>query len=201
MRVLEARTGTAFALVAGQTVSFVNTHGQQVVDTWAFAADDPGRTVCTGMTRMRNGRIGLGVGDLLVDTTRATLLEVVADTSPGAHDLLMPSCDPVRYRELGAEGYHANCHDNFLAAVEAFGAGRPPLVPMPVNLFMRVPVEADGSLSIQPPTSRPGDQVTLRATEDVVVVASACPQDMAPTNGAAAVPADVEIRFGEAPGA
>src|SRR5206468_2013220 len=136
MSTLMAGTGTAVRLTTGQTITFVNTHGQQVVDTWAFAAGDPSRTVSTGKTRMRNGHIGLKVGDELVDTTRSTLLEVVADTSPGTHDLLIPSCDAARYRELGVKGYHANCHDNFVKAVEKLGAGQPPVVPMPVNLFM-----------------------------------------------------------------
>jgi len=37
--------------------------------------------------------------------------------------------------------------------------------------------------------------VTLRAEMDLVIVFSACPQDMMPTNGADMTPKDVELVF------
>jgi len=43
---------------------------------------------------------------------------------------------------------------------------------------------ADGYLEILPPVARKGNQVSLRAERDLVLVLSACPMDIAPTNGA-----------------
>ncbi|MEC8175252.1 MAG: DUF1989 domain-containing protein, partial [Pseudomonadota bacterium] len=37
---IPARKGVAAAVHAGHSVHVINTHGQQVVDTWAFNADD-----------------------------------------------------------------------------------------------------------------------------------------------------------------
>jgi hypothetical protein len=121
-------------------------------------------------------------------------MTLVADTSPGIHDTLMASCDAERYRQLGAEGYHASCADNFAAALRELGE-TPPAVPAPLNLFMNVPWTADGSLSFAPPRSRPGDLVRLRAETDLILVLSACPQDLVPVNGVAQEPTEVHLRL------
>ena len=46
---------------------------------------------------------------------------------------------------------------------------------------------------IEPPVARPGSHVTLRLEMDAIIVFSACPQDMAPTNGADMMPKDAEL--------
>ena len=60
---------------------------------------------------------------------------------------------------------------------------------------MNVPWSPDGSLRFEPPVSRPGDLVRFRAETDLVVIMSACPQDLTPVNGAAQRPADVHFRL------
>ena len=40
LSLLPARSGRAVRLARGQAIKIVNTHGQQVVDTWAFNAAD-----------------------------------------------------------------------------------------------------------------------------------------------------------------
>ena len=37
---IPARSGKAARLIAGQSVKVINTHGEQVVDAWAFNAED-----------------------------------------------------------------------------------------------------------------------------------------------------------------
>ena len=69
----------------------------------------------------------------------------------------------IRTTRFFRDPYHDNCHDNFVAALWALGLD-PPAVPAPFNLFMNVPWEPDGSLRYEPPRSRPGDLVRLRAT-------------------------------------
>ncbi len=63
-----------------------------------------------------------------------------------------------------------------------------PAVPAPFNLWMNVPVQADGSTSFVAPVSKPDDQVTFRADMDVIAVMSACPQDVTPVNGVGVAP-------------
>ena len=40
LQVVLARRGRAVRLAKGQAIQIINTHGQQVVDTWCFNADD-----------------------------------------------------------------------------------------------------------------------------------------------------------------
>ncbi|NKY34997.1 urea carboxylase-associated family protein [Nocardia speluncae] len=188
---LAARTGTTVELAAGDELVVRNTHGGQVVDTWALSAENPMRVLSAPHTWMRHGRLAIRVGDNLVDNTRRPMLSMIEDSSPGDHDMLIPSCDLARYRQLGVEGYHDNCHDNFFEALAAAGFEAPQFVPQPLNLFMRVPIAADGAISIDSPLALPGDHVRLVALEDVVVVLSACPQDLAPTNGVGRTPTGV----------
>ncbi len=192
LTVLAARHATAVPLAAGSVVEIVNPAGSQVVDTWALCLPDGAERLSVEHTRGMLGRLGPRVGDTLYSDRREPVLTLTEDTGPGVHDMLIPACDPARYRLLGAEG-HANCRDNFLAAVAAAGLGPVP-VPNPLNLFMNVPVAADGTLSFAAPRSAPGDRVRLRAEKDLLLVMSACPQDLVPVNGAQQQPSDVHFR-------
>lgn len=196
VRVLAARTGTAVRMVAGMTVEIANPSGSQVVDTWALCLPEGEEYLSVEHTRSVIGRLVPRVGDRLYSDLREPVLTLVADTSPGAHDMLVPACDPARYRLLGARGHHANCRENFLTAVASAGL-RPGQVqvPNPLNLFMNVPVDGHGNLTLAEPLSAPGDLVRLRAERDLLLVLSACPQDLAPVNGAAREPADIHYRL------
>jgi uncharacterized protein len=192
--VIPARSGLAIHAAGGTAVEVVNTHGTQVVDFWALCPPDLSERLSMEHTRTAIKRLIPRVGDTLVSNLRRPLLTVITDTSPGIHDTLIASCDPERYRQLGAEGQHDNCRDNFQAALADLGLAAPPL-PAPLNLFMNVQWTPDGSLRFEPPVSHPGDLVRFRVETDLVVVMSACPQDLTPVNGAAQCPVDVEVRL------
>jgi uncharacterized protein YcgI (DUF1989 family) len=180
-RLIPARHGVAARLDAGKTVSVVNTHGKQVVDTWAFNARDASEFMSMEHSRAAMLRLIPRVGDTLTTNRRRAILTLVADTTPGLHDTLIAACDAHRYRQLGAVGHHDNCAQNLALALKA--AGLPSAVtPSPLNLFMNVPVTDRGELSFQSPVSEAGQYVTLRAEMDLVIVFSACPQDMVPVN-------------------
>lgn len=184
---IPARRSTAERLSAGQSVRVINTHGQQVVDTWAFAAADIGEFMSMEHTRIFIGRIIPQIGDPLVTNRRRPILTLTADTSGGIHDTLIAACDRWRYELLGAVGYHDNCTDNLAAALAELGLASPE-TPSPLNLFMNIPVIDGNRIDVLPPVSTPGSYVTLRAEMDCVVAFSACPQDMVPINGAAMTP-------------
>ncbi len=181
-RRIPARQGIAAEMMAGQTATIVNTHGNQVVDTWAFNAADMSEVMSMEHSRTAMLKIAPQVGDTFVTNRRRAILTLVADTSPGVHDMLIAACDTYRYRELGADADHANCTNNLHAALAAIGREAAE-VPSPLNLFMNVPVGADGTLAFRPPTSQAGQYVSLRAEMDLVIVFSACPQDMTSVNG------------------
>jgi uncharacterized protein len=190
---IPARRGRAVNLPRGSSIEIINPSGTQVVDAWALSPPTLAEHMSMEHTRVSLGRLIPRPGDHLYSNERQPLLTLVADTSPGIHDTLMASCDQERYRMLGFQGYHDNCRDNFAAALRELGFA-PPQVPAPLNLFMNVPWGPDGSLRYEPPTSRPGDLVRLRAEKDLIVVMSACPQDLVPVNGAAQQPTEAAFR-------
>ena len=190
---IPARSGKATLVSGGQSVRIINTHGQQVVDTWAFRRDDLTEFMSMEHSRTSLGRIMPAVGQSMVTNRRRPILTLVEDTSGGIHDTLLAACDRYRYELLGCEEYHDNCTDNMAAALAELGL-TPPETPSPWNLFMDIPVAPDGSVTFEPPVSRPGDHVTLRAELDCVVVFSACPQDMVPINGVDCAPTEAHFQ-------
>ena len=66
-------------------------------------------------------------------------------------------------------------------------------VPQPINLFMNIPILADGELGWEPAPTAAGDSVTLRAEIDCLVVVSACPQDIVAINGNDPTPIAIEL--------
>lgn len=184
---IPARRGRATKLLHGQSIRVVNTHGQQVVDTWAFSLVDIGEFMSMEHTRIAIGRIIPQLGDALVTNRRRPILHLVADTSGGIHDTLVAACDRWRYELLGCAGYHDNCTDNLAAALRELNFS-PPATPAPLNLFMNIPVIDGNAIEVLPPVSTPGSYVTLQAEMDCIVAFSACPQDMVPINGLAMTP-------------
>lgn len=189
---IPARRGKAVRLNKGERLKLINTHGTQVVDTWAFNADDPHEFMSMEHTRPHIGRIIPVPGDILYSNRRRPILTLLEDSSPGIHDTIIAACDRYRYKFLGVEGYHDNCTDNLFACMKKLGL-EPPEVPSPLNMWMNIPVKPDHSLSFEPTVSKPGDHVVLRAEMDVVMAFSACPQDILPINGTAGRP--VEAHF------
>ena len=189
---IPAGQGRAFRLAQGERLRVATTEGRQVVDTWALALPDFDEQMSMGHTRAQLLAACPRAGDDLFSDRRRPMLRLVEDTSPGVHDTLIAACDQERYTQLGHEGLHRNCADNFRAALAELGFAAPP-VPMPLNVFMNVPVAEDGTLSLEPSPARPGDAVTFQAMRDVVVVLSACPQDLVPINGAAMRPTDIGV--------
>jgi hypothetical protein len=192
-----ARKGKAARMAHGEILRLVNTHGQQVVDTWAFTQDDMREFLSMTHSHAALSKILPTTGDLLVSNRRRPMLTFVEDTSGGIHDTLIAACDRRRYELLGVAGHHDNCADNLLAALAELGL-EPPDVPAPLNMFMNIPVSADGAVSWQPSIAGPGSHVALRAEMDLVVVFSACPQDIVPINGADCVPKDVHFTISRA---
>ena len=191
---IPARRGKAVRVHSGQTVMVINSRGQQVVDTWAFNADDLREFMSMEHSRVALGRIIPAIGDRLVTNRRRPILTLVEDTSGGIHDTLFAACDRWRYELLGCTEYHDNCTDNLAAALAALGL-LPPQTPAPLNLFMNIPVVDGNRVEVRPPVSTPGSYVALRAAMDCVVAFSACPQDLLPVNGFAMRPTEAHFQI------
>jgi uncharacterized protein YcgI (DUF1989 family) len=191
---IPARQGKAARVRKGQQIKIINSHGQQVVDTWAFNAEDLGEFMSMEHSRVALGHIIPAVGDRLVTNRRRPILTLVEDTSGGIHDTLFAACDRWRYEQLGCTEYHDNCTDNLAAGLAGLDL-TPPETPAPLNLFMNIPVIDGNRVEVHPPVSTPGSYVTLRAEMDCIVPFSACPQDMLPINGLAMRPTEAHFEI------
>ena len=189
---IPARQGVAAVVPKGRAVKVINTHGTQVVDTWAFSLDEPWEFMSMEHQRVALGTIFPKAGDGLITNQRRPILTLVEDTSPGIHDTLLAACDKHRYRLLGCGDDHDNWTDNLHLALSKLGFSAPE-TPSPLNLWMNIPVSPDGAVDFQPPVSKPGDYVVLRAEMDAVVAFSACPQDKVPVNGVDCTPMDAHF--------
>ena len=191
---IPARRGKAARVRKSQTVKVINTRGQQVVDAWAFNADNMREFMSMEHSRVALGRIIPGIGDALVTNQRRPILTLVEDTSGGIHDTLFAACDRWRYELLGCTEYHDNCTDNLAAGLAALGLALPE-TPAPLNLFMNIPVIDGNRVEARPPVSTPGSHVALRAEMDCIVAFSACPQDLLPVNGLAMRPTEAHFEI------
>ena len=189
---IPARKGRAARLAKGQSIKVVNTHGWQVIDFWAFNAEDLSEFLSMEHLRATLEGIFPHAGDALVTNRRRPILQFVEDTSPGIHDTLMAACDVYRYELLGCTEHHDNCTDNLFAALREIGLEAPEC-PSPLNLWMNIPVGADGRTQWRETVSKAGDHVVLRAEMDAVVAMSACPQDILPVNAGKPTKAHYQI--------
>jgi len=194
MMEIPARKGKAQQLRKGQRLKVINTTGQQVVDTWAFNAEDMREFMSMEHSRVAIGHIIPAIGDGLVTNRRRPILTLIEDTSGGIHDTLFAACDRWRYEMLGCTEYHDNCTDNLTAALAQLSL-TPPETPAPLNLFMNIPVVDGNRVEIRPPVSTPGSYVIFRAEMDCIAAFSACPQDMLPINGLAMRPTEAHFEI------
>jgi uncharacterized protein YcgI (DUF1989 family) len=189
---IPAREGRAFRVPRGGTARIIDLEGGQVADVFAFFADDLAEHHSAQHTRAYNDRLFPAPGQPFVSNRRRPLMTIESDDSPAVHDMLIAACDPERFEQLGVEGHHNSCAENLVLAMRAIGL-EAPLVPQSINLFMNIPVAADGSLRWEAAPTEPGASVTFRALEELVMVVSACPQDIVAINHRKPTSIGVEI--------
>lgn len=189
---IPARGGKAVRLAKGQSVKIVNTHGKQVVDTWAFNGHDLREFMGMEHCRAFWTRLYPVVGDKMVTNRRRPILTLTEDTSPGRHDTLIAPCDNERYGLLGCTAYHDNCRDNMHAGLMELGLFVP-YCPPSLNTFMNIPWRPDGALEWGVSEAKAGEYVVFRAEMDAIMVFSCCPQDILPINNGITVDAHFEV--------
>lgn len=187
-----ARQAKAVTLRTGERLRITDLDGGQVGDVFAYNADDITEHHSASHTRTHTSRLFPALGESFVTNRRRPILTYLADTSPGVHDMLIAACDPERYAAYG-DPDHASCADNLRHAMSDLGYPALPTIPQPINVFMRIPVTAGGTLSWLEAATAPGDSITLRAEMDCLVVVSSCPQDHNVINGTRPTPLALTI--------
>ncbi|MEO0062677.1 MAG: hypothetical protein RLZZ08_1237 [Pseudomonadota bacterium] len=167
------RSGTAFQLNAGQVLTVQDAMGVQVSDLLAYSAADVREAISNGRTFDYEETISLTTGNRLWSNRSQPMLTIVED-SVGCHDFLLTPCSEATFRHFYPEQpVHPGCFGNLAEALGPYGV-EPDMIPTAFNLFMNVPVAADGTLRVDPPLSAAGDYISLRAEMDLIVGLTAC---------------------------
>jgi uncharacterized protein YcgI (DUF1989 family) len=193
-KTIAPRSGTAFHLETGQVLKVIDPEGTQVSDLVAFAADDTREALSNGRTFDFEETLRIGAGRRLWSNRSRAMLKVIEDTV-GTHDFLLTPCSEATFRHFYPEHpVHRGCFGNLAEALAPFGI-EPDSIPCAFNVFMNVPVAPDGTLRVDPPVSKPGDYIRLRAEMDLVIGLTAC--SAYASNGGSFKPINYEIESGE----
>lgn len=173
-RVIPARSGVAFTLKAGETLTVVDPEGEQVADLVAFSNHDVREAISSGRTFDYASRIYLTTGDPLYSNRSNVMLRIVEDTV-GRHDFLLTPCSREMFRIIyGDTNPHQGCFGNLASALEPYGV-LPDSIPTAFNCFMNVPVDGTtGAIRVLPPLSRAGDSISFLAEMDLLIGLTAC---------------------------
>lgn len=187
---LAPQTGTGFRLPRGSRLRVIDPLGEQVSDLIAFSAADPKEWLSSGRSIDYANTIYLTTGHVLYSNRSRPMLVVEADTV-GRHDFLLTPCSPETFAIIYKhQGHHPSCFGNLVGALAPFGIA-PDAIPTTFNIFMNVMVAADGALTIDPPRSKAGDSILLRAEMDLIVGLTACSAEM--SNNYSFKPIDYEV--------
>ena len=168
------RSGTAFRLERGATLSVIDPQGEQVADLLAFNADDIGEVISSGRTLDYAETLYLTMGHKLYSNRSRVMLDIIGDTV-GRHDFLLTPCSFDTFLHFYPSlPPHRGCFGNLSEALEPYGV-TPDRIPTAFNCFMNVPVDgATGKLRVLPPISKAGDCITFRAQMDLIIGLTAC---------------------------
>jgi uncharacterized protein YcgI (DUF1989 family) len=165
--------GRGFILRRGQVLRVVDPEGEQVADLFAFAAEEPRGWLSSGRSIDYAGKIFLTTGDVLYADDSRPMFTIGEDTA-GRHDFLLTPCSQEMFEILYQhEGHHPSCWENLQRAFEPFGIdGR--RIATTFNIFMNVPVDYAGTVTVGMPSSRPGDHTDFVAEMDMIVALTSC---------------------------
>ena len=167
------RSGQAFRLSEGQLLTVFDPQGSQVADLLAYSAADVREVISNGRTFDYEETVSLTAGNTLWSNRSNPMLAIEAD-SVGRHDFLLTPCSEATFRHFYPEHpVHRGCFGNLAEALAPYGI-EPDAIPTAFNLFMNVPVAGDGTLRVDPPVSKAGDSIALRAKMDCVIGLTAC---------------------------
>lgn len=193
---IDIASAQSFEVFAGEYIQIIDVAGRQCSDFLAFQRRGLDREQVFGLdattTRSMLGRAypQPGLYSKFFDRDRTALVEVIQDTV-GRHDTFNLACTARYYEDMGYFG-HANCSDNFNAALRNYGVGEYRGWPA-INFFYNTNVDAHNNIWFDEPWSRAGDYVLMRALSDLVCAASSCPSDIDPANGWHLTPIHIRV--------
>ncbi|MED5205289.1 MAG: urea carboxylase-associated family protein [Pseudomonadota bacterium] len=185
------RSGTAFELAKGASLTVIDPEGSQVSDLLAYNAQDVREAISNGRTFDYEETLHLSTGNRLWSNRSNPMLSIVEDTVR-RHDFLLTPCSTATFEHFYPDKpVHRGCFGNLAEALEPFGIG-PDDIPTAFNVFMNVPVDGQsGLIAVKPPVSKAGDRIVLRAEMDLIIGLTAC--SAYDSNGGSFKPIDYEL--------
>lgn len=190
MITIEPQTGSAFKLNKGQKLKVIDPKGQQVSDMVVFNPNYFKEKISAGKTFDFEESILLSAGNFLWSNYSNRMLKIVEDTN-GRNDFLLAPCSQETFEIMYAhKDHHPSCLENLTKNLKYYGIEKGD-IPSAFNIFMNVQFDADGKVSVLPPTSKPGDYVEFEAMMDLIVCLTACSAE--DSNGGTFKPIHYEI--------
>ncbi len=180
--------GAAVELSTDEELSVVDPEGGQVADLVVFDPTDERLRSSAKYTMRQAGGLRITTGDHLYSTEGTPMLEIVADDC-GVHDLLYAPCNHWildGYDQPGSRG----CRENLSEALSKWDVPEH-LIQEPLNVFMRTVITDSDDVNILEPITEPGDEITFRAEDNVVVAVSACAAETTTNDG---TPGPISLR-------
>lgn len=190
-RHIAPQTGTGFILKKGQVLRVIDPCGEQVSDLIAFNQHDIDESLSSGRTIDYANTIYVTTGHALYSNRSNPMFTIIED-QVGRHDFLLTPCSPETFKIIYKDhAHHPSCFANLVDNLRDFGI-QPDRIPTTFNIFMNVGIAPDGELSIDPPRSKAGQYIELRAEMDLIVGVTACSAEM--SNNYSFKPIDIEIK-------
>ena len=166
-------------LAKGDAIRIAQREGAGSVALVAWNALDPSERLNLPDTVKVQWNTKVQKGRVLFSDMGRVLLSVTEDSTGGAHDVLTggstAASNAARY-----PGVTRNTRDNLVLVAGKLGLSRRD-IPMALNLFAPVRVDAEGRIGWRPELLPPGSHfVELRAEMDLLVGLSNCPHPLDP---------------------
>lgn len=169
--------GRALEVQRGDRIRITDVEGCQIGDLFLISRDDTMEVFSPALTRLVNFTPFPRIGQAFMSSRRRPMATLIADHSPGVHDMTFAPCDTELYRALGAGDDHPSCRSNFEQAMRSIGVSIA-ACPDPINVFQNTPVDVDGNYVLGSTLTKPGDSIELRCEMDLVIVLTACSTDV-----------------------
>ena len=187
---IDAQSGVAFKIRRSEILRISDPFGEQVADLFAFKDGDLACSLSSGRSIDYASKIFLSTGDVLYSNDSRRMFTIGADRV-GRHDFLLTPCSQEMFEILYShQGHHPSCFENLYTAFAKFDI-RPEQIGTTFNVFMNVDVSPTGQVRVDPPKSRPGDYVELRADMDMICALTSCSAEK--SNNGTFKPIDFEI--------
>ena len=177
LNIIQPRSGTSFILKKTQLLKVVDIEGEQVSDFICYNLHDKAEYLSSGRTIDYAETIFLTKGHSFYSNRSNSMFKMIEDTV-GRHDFLLTPCSSEMFRiTYGHTHPHRGCFGNLCEVLKEYGI-EPDNIPTCFNIFMNVPVDETGRVSVLPPKSKSGDFVLIEAGMDLIVGMTACSAGM-----------------------